>query len=60
MKYLFWETEPNGDPTGKEKYLEAPTLRWAAQHMAYTLNGKLASIRTFVIMPDGKMWFGER
>ena len=47
MKYLAFQTL-RSEPTGQEIELNAPTMRWAARHLAYTLKGTVSCTGTTV------------
>lgn len=57
--YLCWETDDKFEPTGEYKILNAPTAKWAAEHLKYTLQGsfKFPTSRCFtIVLPNKKEW----
>jgi hypothetical protein len=57
--YLCWETDKRLEPTGNTKILRAPSARWAADHLKYTMKGQFkynTNRCTIISLPDGKEW----
>ena len=58
--YLAWETDEKGEPSGKERILNAPNAKWAANHIKYETKGEFlypTNRCTTIKTPDGFRWY---
>lgn len=60
FRVYAWETDSNGDLTGKERIFVSKSCREVIRHLTHELNGDSGNQAILVKLPNGNRWYARR